>query len=129
MNIGKEKCKALRQVRKNIAQANDIDYIPAECNHKGECLGTCHVCEQEMQYIESQIRSRRRAGKVAVVVGTALGLTAITSSCSHSNPFHRPDVVGIVPAFVDTVPVNNTDTTKTPDSNMVKAELSSDKNK
>ena len=52
---GKQICKALKEIRLNIAQANDIDYIPAECNHKGDCSGTCPQCEKEMRYIEQQL--------------------------------------------------------------------------
>ena len=32
---GKQICKALKEIRLNIAQANDIKYTPVECNHKG----------------------------------------------------------------------------------------------
>lgn len=77
--IMKEKkiCKALKEIRLNIAQANDINYIPAECDHKGDCSGTCPQCEKELQYIEQQLLRRKTLGKAAVVAGLAIGATSI----------------------------------------------------
>ena len=74
---GKKRCKALKEIRLNIAQANDIDYIPAECNRKGDCSGTCPQCEKELLYIEQQLLRRQNLGKAAVVAGLALGVTSI----------------------------------------------------
>ena len=33
---GKEKCKALKEIRKQIAENNDIKYVVDECKHKGD---------------------------------------------------------------------------------------------
>lgn len=74
---GKQICKALKEIRLNIAQANDIEYTPAECNHKGDCSGTCPQCEKELRYIERQLLRRQTLGKAAVVAGLALGATSI----------------------------------------------------
>lgn len=53
--LGKEICRYLKNIRTKVAVAHNISYTPAICTHKGACLGTCPVCEQEVEYIESQI--------------------------------------------------------------------------
>ena len=53
---GKQICKALKEIRLNIAQANDIEYTPAECSHKGDCSGTCPQCRSEEHTSELQSR-------------------------------------------------------------------------
>ena len=52
MKQGKKICKTLKEIRLQVARANDIPYEPTECNHKGDCLGTCPKCEEEVRYIE-----------------------------------------------------------------------------
>ena len=81
---GKQICKALKEIRLNIAKSNDIDYIPAECNHKGDCSGTCPQCEKEMRYIEQQLLRRQTLGKAAVVAGLALGATSIAPAMAQA---------------------------------------------
>ena len=48
MEIGKRICKTLKELRKRIADANEIPFETDECTHKGECLGTCPKCEDEV---------------------------------------------------------------------------------
>ena len=55
MKQGKKICKTLKEIRLQVARANDIPYEPTECNHKGDCLGTCPKCEEEVRYIEHQL--------------------------------------------------------------------------
>ena len=81
---GKQICKALKEIRLNIAQANDIEYNPAECNHKGDCLGTCPQCEKELRYIERQLLRRQTLGKAAVVAGLALGVTSVAPAMAQT---------------------------------------------
>lgn len=74
---GKQICNTLRDIRLSIAQANDIDYTPVECNHNGDCLGTCPQCEKELKYIERQLLRHHAIGKVAIVAGLTLGATSV----------------------------------------------------
>ena len=60
---GKEKCRILREVRRMIAQANDIPFASPECAHEGPCFGTCPQCEAELRYLERQLRDRQAAGQ------------------------------------------------------------------
>lgn len=88
MTLGKHICKTLKEIRLQVAKANDIPYAPTECKHKGDCAGTCPKCEQELRYIEHQLDLRRAMGKAVRLVGISVGLTAL-SSCNII-PIFRP---------------------------------------
>jgi len=77
MQRGKEICRILKEIRRQIARANDIEFVTAECRHKGDCAGTCPKCESEVAYLEEQLAQRRRLGLTTRVAGLALGLAAI----------------------------------------------------
>ena len=78
---GKDRCKILKDIRKRIADENDIEFITSECKHKGDCLGTCPKCESELRYLERELEKRRAVGKKVTVAGLALSVTLATSSC------------------------------------------------
>ena len=82
---GKKKCKILKEIRRRIAEENDIAYVTSECKHQGNCLGTCPKCEAEVRSLEEQIEVRRRAGYAVALTGLALTLTAATASCVPSD--------------------------------------------
>ena len=58
--FGKQKCKALREIRKQIAEENEIKYVVSKCTYRGECNGTCPRCEEELRYLEEELEKRRR---------------------------------------------------------------------
>lgn len=74
---GKLTCKLLKSVRKQIADANNIDYHPHACHYEGKCRGTCPACEAEVRYLESQLSLRQMAGKVIKIVGLAAGISSL----------------------------------------------------
>ena len=76
---GKKICDTLKEVRMQVAKANDIKYAPTECHHKGDCAGTCPKCEAEVRWLEQQLQLRRQLGKAVAVVGVSMGLAALTS--------------------------------------------------
>ena len=82
MNNGKEKCKALKQIRKQIADNNDIKYAVEECKHKGNCKGTCPKCEAEVRYLERELEKRRMLGQKVAIAGVSVGIAATFSACS-----------------------------------------------
>jgi len=51
MEKGKRICQALRELRKRIADANDIPFEIEECTHEGYCPGTCPKCEGELTQV------------------------------------------------------------------------------
>ena len=79
MARGKQTCKILKEIRKQIAAENDIELITSECTHKGDCAGTCPKCEAEVRYLELELEKRQRLGKAAVFDGMTIG-TAITAA-------------------------------------------------
>ena len=107
MERGKKVCRELNAVRKQIADANEIDFTPRECTHQGDCPGTCPACEDEVRYIENQLSLRQRLGKAVVLAGLSLAVSSC-GGCASNQP------VGIVPYEPDSTEVCSPDSTKTP---------------
>ena len=65
MTRGKNICNQLKEVRKRIAEENDIPLEIKECSYKGECRGTCPRCEAEVRYLENALadKLRQRMGR------------------------------------------------------------------
>ena len=76
MAKGKSTCKLLKDVRQQIADANGISYQPKECQHKGDCAGTCPACEEEIRYLERELKARKGNGFGMKVAGIAAGICA-----------------------------------------------------
>ena len=73
---GKSTCKLLKDIRQQIADANGISYQPKECHHKGDCTGTCPACEEEIRYLERELKARKGNGFGMKVAGIAAGICA-----------------------------------------------------
>ena len=98
---GKNTCRILKEIRKQIAEENDIELIVSECTFQGDCLGTCPKCEAEVRYLERELAKRQALGKAAVISGMARTTLLGMSSCDNILP--RP-LGGDVPApDIDTV--------------------------
>ena len=52
---GKEVCSYLRNIRKELAQANHIPYETEDCTFTGNCAGTCEKCDQEAAYLRDEL--------------------------------------------------------------------------
>lgn len=78
---GKAKCKILKDIRKRIAEENDIEFITSECTHRGNCKGTCPKCEAELRYLEAELNKRRNAGKAVAVAGIAAAVMLTSTGC------------------------------------------------
>ena len=76
MTKGKSTCKLLKDIRQQIADANGISYQPKECHHKGDCAGTCPACEEEIRYLERELKARKGNGFGMKVAGIAAGICA-----------------------------------------------------
>ena len=76
MAKGKSTCKLLKSIRQQIADANGISYRPKECQHKGDCTGTCPACEAEIRYLERELKARKGNGFGMKVAGIAAGICA-----------------------------------------------------
>lgn len=110
MAKGKQTCKILKEIRKQIAEENDIKLVVEECTYQGDCLGTCPRCEAEVRYLERELEKRQRMGKVAVIAGLSIGTMFAATSCNNVVP---PPLAGDVPNIPDTtetsLPADSTD--------------------
>ena len=79
---GKSKCKILKDIRKKIAEENDIEFITSECKYQGDCSGTCPKCEAEVRYLEEQLRMRQQSGKTVAVAGLAAAVMVTAAGCT-----------------------------------------------
>ena len=84
MARGKQTCKILKEIRRQIAEANGIEFATSECRYKGDCLGTCPKCEAEVRYLEQQLRARTLAGKAVALAGISAGMI-LMSGCSGTS--------------------------------------------
>ncbi len=98
---GKQRCKILKEIRKKIAEENDIAFVTSECKHQGDCLGTCPKCEAELQYLEKELDKKKKSGLKTAVVGISAGITAAVTltgtSCAGfpgSNPGSGQELMG-----------------------------------
>ena len=85
MARGKQTCKILKEIRRQIAEANDIEFVTSECPYKGDCLGTCPKCEAEVRYLEQQLCKRQLMGKAVVLAGLSVGMITFSGCGSSSN--------------------------------------------
>lgn len=99
MRQGKHICETLKGIRREIAEANEIDYNPTECTHEGDCAGTCPKCESETRWLEKQLRARQALGKAVTIAGLSVALGAM-SSCSPK--IFQPDGMVMPPPENDT---------------------------
>ena len=74
MTKGKSTCKLLKDIRQQIADANGISYQPKECHYEGDCAGTCPACEEEIRYLERELKARKGNGFGMKVAGIAAGV-------------------------------------------------------
>ena len=99
MARGKQTCKILKEIRRQIAEANGIEFATSECRYKGDCLGTCPKCEAEVRYLEQQLRARSLAGKAIALAGISAGMI-LMSGCSGTSTKNQTndDLLG---AFIE----------------------------
>ena len=109
MARGKQTCKILKEIRRQIAEANDIEFVISECRYKGDCLGTCPKCEAEVRYLEQQLRARSLAGKAVALAGISAAsiamLMPMTSEAQTATDIKMLPSDSIVTTRLDSVKV------------------------
>lgn len=94
MNHGKDICRQLKQLRRDIADNNGIELEIPECTYEGDCSGTCPRCDYELRYLESELARRQRLGKAAVVAGTVLTMASFqTANAQEPVVMGKPAVI------------------------------------
>ena len=79
MARGKKTCGILKDIRRRIAEANNIEFATSDCRYQGDCPGSCPKCEAEVRYLEEQLTLRRLAGKTVFLAGLTV-LSACTGT-------------------------------------------------
>lgn len=108
MARGKQTCKILKEIRRQIAEANGIEFATSECRYKGDYLGTCPKCEAEVRYLEQQLRARSLAGKAVAIAGiSAASIAMLMPMTSEAQNVQEPQNIlkGNIPAMTDTITV------------------------
>ena len=113
MAKGKQTCKILKEIRKQIAAENDIQLVIEECTYKGDCLGTCPKCEAEVRYLERELEKRQRLGKAAMVAGLSVGLLSSSQVALAQTPdtitpqnIREDSLRGEVPIVMGKIPLS-----------------------
>ena len=97
MTKGKSTCKLLKDIRQQIADANGISYQPKECHHEGDCAGTCPACEEEIRYLERELKARKGNGFGMKVAGIAAGICATVMPMTAAAQGVKPDSTSNLP--------------------------------
>lgn len=100
MKRGKQVCRILKDIRRQIADANNIEFVTEDCQYKGDCLGTCPKCEAEVRYLEQQLSEKRALGKAVSLLGISLGLSALPAMASENRTnelqiVEKPDTIQV----------------------------------
>ena len=107
MTRGKQTCRILKEIRRQIAEANGIEFATSECRYKGDCRGTCPKCEAELRYLEQQLRARSLSGRAVALAGISAGML-LMSGCGGKSPAGT-DGNGPAEAVADTIAVQVVD--------------------
>lgn len=99
MARGKQTCKILKEIRRQIAEANGIEFVTSECRYRGDCLGTCPKCEAEVRYLEQQLHARSIAGKAIALAGISVGMI-LMAGCS-STTSQKPSNDDLLGEFIE----------------------------
>ncbi len=112
MARGKQTCKILKEICRQIAEANGIEFATSECRYKGDCLGTCPKCEAEVRYLEQQLRVRSLAGKAVAIAGISAAsiamLMPMTSEAQMPTDLKTLPGDSIVATRVDSLKIKGT---------------------
>ena len=108
MARGKQTCKILKEIRRQIAEANGIELVTSECRYKGDCLGTCPKCEAEVRYLEQQLRARSLAGKAVALAGISAGMILLSGCSGTSTNQSSETLQGEPEASVEQIEITDT---------------------
>lgn len=61
---GKEVCETLKQMRKRLAEENNIQIEMVDCPSTGPCAGTCQQCDNEIRYLQEQLMKKREVERI-----------------------------------------------------------------
>jgi len=114
MTHGRKVCNTLKEIRRQIADKNEIEYATDDCHFDGECKGPCPKCDAEVKYLENELHKRKLLGKTAAIAGISLGIAGTFSACNapqqKSNTTTSEQEIAADTVNLDTIPVIPKDT-------------------
>lgn len=66
-----EKRNLLRQVRRQLAELNDIVWLSSDSDCHEDCAGNCPLCRAELRYLETELNRRASEGLAIVLLSEA----------------------------------------------------------
>lgn len=82
----REKCKELKEMRRQMADKIGVDLHQRECTYEGECSGTCPKCAQEEKTLNKFLLK-----SAVALASVAVSATALTGCGKSSEPEHVKD--------------------------------------
>lgn len=93
METGKKTCEKLKDLRKQVAEANGIEYEPAECTYEGDCPGTCPRCDAELADLQRQLDEKEARGEKIVYKDETTTISALTGEVPKDLKGHWTEFV------------------------------------
>ena len=107
METGKKTCEKLKDLRKQVAEANGIEYEPAECTYEGDCPGTCPRCDAELADLQRQLDEKEARGE-EIVYGDETISICITEEEEEKIEYGYPEIRCTLIGDITTVDMENT---------------------
>lgn len=107
METGKKTCEKLKDLRKQVAEANGIEYEPAECTYEGDCPGTCPRCDAELADLQRQLDEKEARGE-EIVYGDEIISICITEEKKQKIEYGYPEMRYSLIGDITTVDMENT---------------------
>ena len=108
---GKQKCEIINQIRKKVADNNNIDFVIYDCTFDGVCSGRCQKSDSELAYLEKELEKRQNNGMKLNLKGvfTLEGVVKIQSSQDESlkkqekieKLMKNPELEDLPPRYLD----------------------------
>lgn len=101
MKNGRRTCEVLKEVRRKVAQENNIALTERECTFEGDCRGTCPYCEAEVRYLERELQRRKALGRAVAVAG--LAVSSMMMGYGQSVTPQAPTATSLPPTTNDSI--------------------------
>ena len=111
METGKKTCEKLKDLRKQVAEANGIEYEPAECTYEGDCPGTCPRCDAELADLQRQLDEKEARGEEIVYGDGTMSVSVLTEEVPKDlkeDEYSYPETGYTLMGDITTVDMENT---------------------
>lgn len=92
---GKTKCRFLKEMRKQIADENNIPFEISDCDYEGDCRGTCQKCDEELQYLTKLLKEKESQGEHVTIPKRSIEKSNTTVS-DHQERIDKYKLAGAI---------------------------------